>query len=49
MLHRLTPEPKTVVFLDEGHIHPKKSDLINKLIEISTQWLIQKGVLDPVI
>lgn len=48
MLHKLTPEPKTVVSLDEGHIQPKKSDLITELVAISTQWLREKGLLDPI-
>jgi hypothetical protein len=43
-LHRLIPEPKTVIILEEGHMHPRKTDLTQRLVKISHQWLIQKGV-----
>jgi dipeptidyl aminopeptidase/acylaminoacyl peptidase len=43
-LHQLIPDPKTIVILDEGHMHPRKTDLTQRLVKISHQWLIQKGV-----
>ena len=46
LLIRLTPEPKTVVTLETGHIGTNKIELVQKVVEISTRWLIENGVLD---
>jgi len=43
-LHHLIPEPKTIVILEEGHMHPRKIDLTQRLVKISHEWLTQKGV-----
>jgi hypothetical protein len=43
-LHELIPEPKTTVILDEGHMHPRKVELTQQLIQLSQTWLIQKGM-----
>jgi len=43
-LHQLIPEPKTILILEEGHMHPRKTDLTQRLVKISHEWLIQKGV-----
>jgi len=43
-LHQLIPNPKTIVILEEGHMHPRKTALTEKLVKMSHQWLIQKGV-----
>ncbi len=43
-LHRLIPEPKKIVILEEGHMHPRKAALTQRLVKISHEWLIQKGV-----
>lgn len=46
-LHELVPEPKTIIILDEGHMHPKKPELTKKLVNISKNWLVKKGVINP--
>ncbi len=43
----LVPHPKTVINLDEGHMHPRKPELTAKLIEISRNWLLEKGLVNP--
>ena len=43
-LHRLIPDPKTIIILKEGHMHPRKIELTKRLVKISHQWLIEKGV-----
>lgn len=45
-LHRLLPQPKTVVILDEGHMHPRKPELSKKLIKISREWLWERGLIN---
>ncbi len=46
-LHQLTPDPKTTVILDEGHMHPDKPALTRKLVEISRRWLLDNEVINP--
>jgi fermentation-respiration switch protein FrsA (DUF1100 family) len=45
-LHRLVPQPKTVVILDEGHMHPRKPELTKKLVKISRKWLLERGLIN---
>lgn len=45
-LHRLIPKPKTVVILDEGHMHPRKPELTRKLVKISREWLRERGLIN---
>jgi len=45
-LHRLTSQPKTVVILDEGHMHPRKPELTKKLVKISREWLRERGLIN---
>lgn len=45
-LHRLTLQPKTVVILDEGHMHPRKPELTKKLVKISREWLRKRGLIN---
>ena len=45
LLVRLTPEPKTVVTLETGHIGTNKVALVHQVVEISTRWLTERGVL----
>lgn len=47
LLHRLTPDPKTILILDEGHMHPDKPALTQKLVKMSQDWLISKGIINP--
>ena len=46
-LHRLIQEPKTIKILDEGHMHPRKTDLTKRLVRISQEWLLQKKAVNP--
>jgi hypothetical protein len=43
-LHLLIPKPKTIVILEEGHMHPRKVELTRRLVTLSHKWLIEKGV-----
>lgn len=45
-LHRMVPQPKTVVILDEGHMHPRKPELTKKLVKISREWLRERGLIN---
>ena len=45
-LHRLIPQPKTVVILDEGHMHPRKPELTKKLVNISRKWLLERELIN---
>ena len=42
-LQELTPEPKTIITLDTGHLSPKNVALIRQLVEISRKWLETKA------
>jgi fermentation-respiration switch protein FrsA (DUF1100 family) len=46
LLHRLAPEPKTVVILEEEHMHPRRPALTRKLVAISKAWLAERGVVN---
>lgn len=46
LLQQLIPGEKKIDVLDEGHMHPKKPHLTEKLIDMSREWLIAKGVLN---
>ncbi len=45
-LHRMIPQPKTVLILDEGHMHPRKPELTKKLVRISREWLRERGLIN---
>ena len=45
-LHQLIPQPKTIVILDEGHMHPRKTELTRKLVKICTEWLRERGLIN---
>ncbi|MBL7032858.1 MAG: hypothetical protein ISR91_01820 [Candidatus Delongbacteria bacterium] len=45
-LHQLTPEPRRVIILDAGHMHPRKPDLTRKLVNISRDWLLEKTAIN---
>ncbi len=45
-LHRMIPQPKTIVILDEGHMHPRKPELTKKLVKISREWLQERGLVN---
>lgn len=41
-LQNLVPEPKTIINLETGHMHPDKKELNLRLIKISRDWLEEK-------
>lgn len=45
-LHDLTPEPKTEIILDEGHMHFRKPELTRRLVKMSQKWLLERGVIN---
>jgi dipeptidyl aminopeptidase/acylaminoacyl peptidase len=45
-LHRLIPEPREIVILNEDHMHPRKTDLTKRLVQMSREWLLEKGVVN---
>jgi hypothetical protein len=45
-LDALTPEPKTVIILDEGHMHFRKPELTRRLVVISQKWLYEQGIIN---
>ncbi len=46
LLHDLTPQPKKIEMLDEGHMHPRKEYLTEKLIKMSHVWLKEKAIMN---
>ncbi len=46
-LHQLVPEPKTIITMDAGHMHPQNRDLTRELIRISTRWLLERNAINP--
>jgi hypothetical protein len=46
-LHELIPDPKTVVILNKGHMHPRNPDLTKNLVKISKDWLVERGCINP--
>ena len=45
-LHSLVPQPKTVVILDDGHMHFRKPELTRKLVKISSEWFRKRGLIN---
>jgi hypothetical protein len=43
----LTPETKSIVLLDEGHMNPAKKELTATVINISYLWLLKLEVVNP--
>ena len=46
-LHQLTPEHKTVMILDTGHMHPRNPELTLRLVQLSRNWLVEKNAVNP--
>lgn len=44
-LHQLTPQSKKIILLKEGHLHPRKKALIQKVITLSYKWLAQNKLI----
>ena len=47
VLPELAPDPKTVLILETEHMHPKKPELTQKLVQVSKDWLVKRKVLNP--
>ncbi len=47
LLQEMMPEPRTIVNLNAGHMHPSKPHLTAQIIEISRQWLLKQGAINP--
>ena len=46
-LHALVPHPKTIMKLNEGHMHPRKPELTLKLVRLTRDWLLERGAINP--
>ncbi len=47
LLHRLVPDPKQIILLDEGHMDPRKTELTIKLVAQTKNWLLAQGAINP--
>ena len=47
MMQNLVKRPKTVVWLDAGHMNPGNPALLAEIIRISREWLIQRKAMEP--
>lgn len=47
LLHDCLPEPKRVLWLEAGHMHPGDPLLLAQVIRLSRSWLRERGVLEP--
>jgi fermentation-respiration switch protein FrsA (DUF1100 family) len=45
MLYEAAREPKKIVWLESGHVHPRKEDLTRRIMEILVDELSRLGVL----
>jgi hypothetical protein len=45
MLYNAAREPKSIVWLDSGHVHPKKEDLTKEIVAILTHELSRLGIV----
>jgi len=45
-LASLTPEPKQIVTLDTGHMHPRDPELTARVVRISQEWLVSQRVIE---
>lgn len=47
ILQAKTPEPNTIITLDESHMHPDKTALAEKIVDISRDWLLERKAINP--
>ena len=45
-LQQMMPDSVKIDNLDEGHMHPRKPQLTQKLVDMSSAWLKEKGILN---
>jgi len=43
-LHALVPEPREVMLLDEGHMHPRRPELTRHLVDLTREWLAENDL-----
>lgn len=43
-LHDLVPEPREILVLDEGHMHPRRPELTRRLVDLTRDWLETRGL-----
>ncbi len=46
-LHKLTPQPKTVMTIKGGHIDGNRPEIIENMVRLARVWLVSKGALNP--
>lgn len=46
-MQALKPAPKTVIDLDTSHMDPKNPALTRRIVEITREWLVARGVMAP--
>ena len=47
LMEELTPEPKTVIRLEGGHIRGGRTELARTIVAISRGWLLERGAINP--
>ncbi len=45
-LQRLTPQQKTIVTLDSDHMMPGNQALMDRIVDISRRWLIERKAVN---
>jgi hypothetical protein len=45
-LHELMPEPKAITVLPGGHIDPRDERLLRQVVDISRDWLFERGAVN---
>jgi len=45
-LHQMMPASAKIDILNEGHMHPRKPELTQKLVDMSRRWLEEQGILN---
>lgn len=47
ILRQMLQNRATIILLPEGHMHPKKTELIDTIVTISRNWLIEQHAINP--
>ncbi len=47
LMQEFTPQPKTVIRLEGGHIRGGKTELAKTIVAISQGWLLERGAINP--
>lgn len=43
----LTPEPKTIIHMQGGHVNTREQELLGEVVGIAQKWLTERGALNP--